>query len=108
MTKKDKKDDFEIWARGLDEKFEKWSWSLALDKDDRRVRTNVWELDQTLSLLKGRCAAPFCGYPIPEIGNFQIYGVGNVCNLCWAMYCMAKISAQRVIDEEKKKRGLGL
>lgn len=50
------------------------------------IEANSYLMDQILSRCVTRCANSQCNYPLPATDNYRLFGIGDVCGLCYAMY----------------------
>ncbi len=51
------------------------------------IKENSRLIDLLISKCTKKCANEFCKYPLPnDTSNRELAGIGEVCDLCYAMY----------------------
>jgi hypothetical protein len=114
IVKTAKGQDFDRFIFDLDTRFTVWSKQLPKTNDGRIMKSNAANFDMAFSFLTNQCKAPGCRYPLRDADNYYILDVGDVCNLCYAMYSAVKarlwfVEAQRLENEANRRpKGFGL
>ena len=99
---------FDLWVAKLEFSYDAWSRKKPVDLEEWILKSNLRGWDKIFSLIRHKCQAPHCHYPLRENECYHILGVGNVCNLCHYMHTIVRekpffVHAQQQDDERKRR-----
>ena len=95
-TDKTDKTEFQRYIEDVEARYDDWTRQTMGFK----THANCRSYDFVFMSLHKRCQAPECGYPLPDINNFEVMGYGEVCNLCHAMYSALSLRAYWVAIQQ--------